>query len=89
MDAEAGLNAQIEHLQLIINVPLGDSTFLPLVHARRPNLVLAPNPLERLERKKEGDTPPTRGGVEGSNLEAPIRTRGPILFFSHIFIVFT
>ena len=30
---------------------------LPLVHARTPNLVLAYNALERLERKKERGTP--------------------------------
>ena len=35
---------------------------IPLVHARIPNLVLAHNRLERLERKKEGYTPPPRRG---------------------------
>ena len=47
-----------------------------------PNLFLAENRLERLERKKEGNTPPPGGGGdEVSNLDPPIHTRGPILFF--------
>ena len=54
-----------------------------------PNLFLAENRLERLERKKEGNTPPPGGGGgEVSNLDRPIHTRGPILFF-HNFTVFT
>ena len=35
---------------------------VPLAHARIPNLVVAHNWLERLDRKNEGDNPPRRGG---------------------------
>ena len=52
------------------------SIVLPLVHARIPNLILASNRLERLERKKERDTPPPPAGGRGGGMRC--RTLTPL-----------